>query len=166
MKSQILNYQVWIPSFTQFQLCFQGHHKKLVKTNEIQSNITKTFNSIFHKKVTTDCCDPSETLADTKDYNITEVISIFIEMKFRKSSGNVNYSKFPPGWTELCNMHWVDGKFKLFSAGSSFKDQIFTGELSRLDATGVLRHGVITFTTTLIYLIELHYAICNSCNTC
>ena len=35
--------------------------------NEKQSLISKKFNVIFWGKVTTDCCYPNETLADTKD---------------------------------------------------------------------------------------------------
>ena len=39
-------------------------------------------------------------------------------------------------------MHRGGRKFKLFSAGSGFKGQIFTGELSGVDSAGALRQGV------------------------
>ena len=39
-------------------------------------------------------------------------------------------------------MHRGSGKFKLFSAGSGFTGQIFTGELSVMNSAGALRQGV------------------------
>ena len=40
-------------------------------------------------------------------------------------------------------MHRGGRKFKLLSAGSGFKGQIFTGELSGVDSAGALRQGVL-----------------------
>ena len=55
----------------------------------------------FGKKVTKECCDPDETLADTKGClsDTTSVIPKLIGVQFRKSLGNIKFSKFLPGWT-------------------------------------------------------------------
>ena len=38
-----------------------------------------------------------------------------------------------PGWSKLCEIVGDVKKSKRFSPGSGFGDQIFTGELSKLD---------------------------------
>ena len=42
-------------------------------------------------------------------------------------------------------MHRGGRKFKLFSAASGFKGQIFTEELSEVDSAGALRQGISMF---------------------
>ena len=81
------------------------------------------------KKVTTDYCDPDETLSSTKVClsDITRVIVKFIEVKFRTSPGNISYSTFPSGLTELCNILPGVRKPKSFQPGNCFTGQIFTG---------------------------------------
>ena len=96
MISLISDYHTGKPSFKRFQLQFPAQNKKVVKTNENQSFITKKFNPIFQEKTTTNCfdtnCFDKDCLGD-----IAEVISKFIGVKFRKPPGNTNYSTFPPG---------------------------------------------------------------------
>ena len=84
----------------QFQLWFPAHHKKLVKLNENQSNKTKKFKTTFREKITKECCDPDETLAENKGClrDTAGVTPKLIGVKFRKLPGNINYSKFPSGW--------------------------------------------------------------------
>ena len=84
-----------------------------------------------------------------------EVISKLIGVNFRKSPGNINYSTFSPEWTKLCNMHQEKEKFNLFSAGSGFTDQIFTGEVSRVDSNGALRQDVLSFYLIFIFLCSI-----------
>ena len=69
----------------------------LVKTNKDQSIITKKFNPMFREKVTTDCCDPNESVADTKisKYQNTKISKLF-GVKFRKTPRNINCSTFRP----------------------------------------------------------------------
>ena len=43
-------------------------------------------------------------------------------------------------------------KSKRFSPGSDFTEQIFTGELSRVDSTGVLRQGVLKFENEQVFI--------------
>ena len=118
----------------QFQLWFPAHHKKLIKLNKDQSIIIKKFRTIFQKKSYQGMLW-FRCLSDT-----TGVIPKLIGVKLRKSPGNINYSKFPPGWTD--NKICGDRKLKLFSAGSCFKGQIFTGKISGVDSAGTLRQGV------------------------
>ena len=101
-----------------------AYHKKLVKTNESQYVITKTFNSIFGGKsyhgLLRSRWDPSwnqRYLTDT-----TSVISKFSGVKFRKSPSNTNYSRFIPGW------HQEGGKFKLFFSVECFNRTDFHRE--------------------------------------
>ena len=56
-------------------------------------------NLMFQENVTTDCCDPGDTLAHTKDSltEITGIISKPIGVKLTKSPWNINSSKCPPG---------------------------------------------------------------------
>ena len=121
-------------SSKRFRLQFSTHHIKLVKINENQSIINKKLNLIFRKNVTMDCCDPDETLADTKDClsDTTAVISKLIGMRFRKLPRNICYLTFPPWWAKLCSMHRGGRKFKPFSAGSGFTGQSFTWETKLL----------------------------------
>ena len=78
----------------QFQLWFPAHHKKLIKLNKDQSIIIKKFRTIFQKKSYQGMLW-FRCLSDT-----TGVIPKLIGVKLRKSPGNINYSKFPPGWTD------------------------------------------------------------------
>ena len=84
MTSLIPHYHAGKPSSKRFQLRFSTHHKELQKRKK------------FEKKVTTDCYDLDESLADTKNClsDTTDVISKLNEMKFRKSPGNINYSYY------------------------------------------------------------------------
>ena len=72
-----------------FELRFSVHHKKLVKTYENQFIITKKFHPIFREKMS-----PWITVVTILS---VEVISKLIGVKFRKSTGNIKYSAFPPG---------------------------------------------------------------------
>ena len=56
----------------------------------------------FGRKVTTDCCDPDKTLADTKDClsDTIVVISKLIRINLTKSPGNIRYSSLPPEWNK------------------------------------------------------------------
>ena len=56
---------------------------------ETNLSYTKKLTRYFCKKVTTDCCEPDETLADTKDClrDTTEIMSKLIKVKFIKSPG-------------------------------------------------------------------------------
>ena len=47
------------------------------------------------------------------------------------------------GEVENQNTHWGGRKSKPFSPGTDFVALIFTGELSRVDSSGVLRQGVM-----------------------
>ena len=68
MSFLILDYHTEKLSSKSFQLRFSAHLKELAKANEYQSIIAKKFSQIFWgKSVSTDCCDPDETLTDTKD---------------------------------------------------------------------------------------------------
>ena len=95
------------------------------------------------KKVTTNCCNPDETLPGNKHClsDITGVVSKFIGVTFRNSLGNINYSTFTSGWTKLCNILQWGWKSKSFKLGSVFTGQNFTGELSAVDSAGTPRQG-------------------------
>ena len=73
--------------------------QKVGKKEQKQSIVTKKCNPNFREKVTTYCYDPDETLADIKDCfsNTTVVILKLIEVKFRISPENINYSTFQLG---------------------------------------------------------------------
>ena len=43
-------------------------------------------------------------------------------------------------------------KSKRFSPGSDFTEQIFTGELSRVDSTGVLRQGALKIANEQVFI--------------
>ena len=63
-------------------------------------------------------------------------------MKFRNSSGNINYLLFPSGPAKLFNLYRGGRKFTLFSLGSDFTCEIFIGELFGVDLAGPVRHCV------------------------
>ena len=96
------------------------------------------------EKVTTDCWDLNKTQADSKDSlsDTTSVISKFVRVKLRKSPANINYSRLPPGWTKLFNIHQEGGKFKIFFSVEWFNTPDFQrGTLGGGNSQGWIKLG-------------------------
>ena len=72
------------------------------------------------------------------------------------SLGNISYSTFLPGRSKLCDMHRGGKRFKLFSKGSGFTGQIFTGEFSGLNSAGALRQSVCIILLNINVDIQNH----------
>ena len=85
----------------QFHLCFPAYYEKLAKLNEKQYIITKKFSTIFcgknHQGMLWSRWDPSRHQRLSEWYHRDNMKTHRGEV--RKSPGNINYSKFPPGWT-------------------------------------------------------------------
>ena len=113
------------------QLSVKSWQKRINTNLSHPRNLTLYFGKI----VSTDCCDPNETLGDTKACisDTTELRSKLIGVKLRKSPRNISYSKFLPGSIKLFNMHRGVKKLKLFSVRIGFTGQIFIGEVSGVD---------------------------------
>ena len=97
--------------------------------NDSNLSLQKKLIQYIRRKVTMDFCDPDGILEDIKDClsDITEIISKLIEVRSRKSLGNINYSKFPPGWTKLCNIHQGVGKLNFLSEGVALQVRFSSG---------------------------------------
>ena len=132
--------------------------RKLAKTKKKKSSLSEPRNLTWcsWEKVTTYWCDdPNENLAGTRDClgDTFGIVSKHIRVKFRKSLGNINYSRLPPRWTKLGKIVRVGDNLKLFWAGSGFTDQIFTGEFSGVNSAGTLRQGIFMSYLKLIMRI-------------
>ena len=79
-------------------------------------------------------------LTRTNNYlsNITGEIQ-----KLQKFTGEHQQFKISLGETQITNTHQGGRKSKPISPGTDFVGFIFTGELSGVDSTGLLRQGVL-----------------------
>ena len=85
----------WLTSFWVDNIQLLAHHKKVLKTNQNQSIITKKFNVILQGKGYYGLpWSWWDTAAHQRLINITGLISKFIGVKFKYSLGAINYSMF------------------------------------------------------------------------
>ena len=130
MISLISDYHTGKTLSKQFQLCFPVHHKKLLKLNENQS-ITKKFSTIFreksHQGMLWSRWDPSIHQGLFVWYHLDNIKNRWV--KFRKSPGNINYSKFPPGSTNYVLYIGEVENSNFFSGELFYRPDVFRGAL-------------------------------------
>ena len=116
MISMIQYYHAGKPSSKRFQLCFPVYIKSWYKQMRNSLLQPRNLTRYSRKESTRNCCDHEQILTGTKDClnDITGVIPKLIEVKFRKSPGNINHLTFSLESTKLCIMLREDEKFNFF----------------------------------------------------